>query len=208
MEVLRMFYMFQSFSMNLLSVYQITQKGKKVEFTSDSVSVIGMNDNSIIAIGEVDHKSRLYKFTKFSDDDSSILLTHKESTLHAPPVQHAYTLVLPSVSDIKDDSIHSDFVHGNKKVVHPDKKLVSKLQQMPKKAHTTLQAIGNLSGNPLDSRRTRSQHEEPSHVFSASEPAMAMYCYMVQSIDPHNYNRVVGNPLWKVAMQKEYDSLL
>jgi hypothetical protein len=27
-------------SMNLLSVYQITQKGKKVEFTSDSVSVI------------------------------------------------------------------------------------------------------------------------------------------------------------------------
>jgi hypothetical protein len=39
------------FSMNLLSVYQITQKGKKVEFTSDSVSVIDMHDNSIIAIG-------------------------------------------------------------------------------------------------------------------------------------------------------------
>jgi hypothetical protein len=72
-------------SMNLLSVYQITQKGKNVEFTSDSVSVIDMHDNSIIIIGEVDHKSRLYKFTKFSDDDSSILLTHKESNLHAPP---------------------------------------------------------------------------------------------------------------------------
>jgi len=28
-------------------------------------------------------------------------------------VQHADTLMLPSVSDIKDDSIHSDFVHGN-----------------------------------------------------------------------------------------------
>jgi hypothetical protein len=41
-------------SMNLLSVYQITQKDKKVEFTSDSVSVIEMHDNSIIAIGEVD----------------------------------------------------------------------------------------------------------------------------------------------------------
>ena len=38
-------------SVNLLSVYQITQKGKKVEFTSDSVSVIDMHDNSIIAIG-------------------------------------------------------------------------------------------------------------------------------------------------------------
>jgi hypothetical protein len=75
-----------------------------------------------------------------------------------------------------------------------------KLQQMPKKAHTTLQAADNLAGNPLDSRRTRSQHEEPSHVFSASEPAMPMHCYMVQSTDPRNYNRVVGNPLWQAAM--------
>jgi hypothetical protein len=97
-----------------------------------------MHDNSIIAIGEVDHKSRLYKFTKFSDDDSSILHTHKESTLHAPPVQHAYTLVLPSVSNIKDDSIHSGSVHGNKQVVQPYKKPTLKLQQMPKKAQSTL----------------------------------------------------------------------
>jgi hypothetical protein len=127
-------------SMNLLPVYQITQKGKKVEFTSDSVSVINMHDNSIIAIGEVDHKSRLYKFTKFSNDDS-ILLTHKTSTLHAPLVQHAYTLVLPSVSDIRDDFIHTDSVHGNKQVVQPYKKPAPKLQQMPKKAQTTLQAV-------------------------------------------------------------------
>jgi hypothetical protein len=134
-------------SMNLLLVYQITQKGKKVEFTSDSVSVIDMHDNSIIAISEVDHNSRLYKFTKFSDDESFILLTHKESTLHAPLVQHAYTLMLPPVSDMGDDSIHSDFVHRNKKVVHLDKNPMLKLHQMPKKAHTTLQETGNLAGN-------------------------------------------------------------
>jgi hypothetical protein len=125
-------------SMNMLLVYQITRKGKRVEFTSDLVLVIDAHDNSIIPIGEVDHKSRLYKFTKFSDDDSSFLITHKESTLHAPPVQDAYTLVLPSVLDIRDDCIHSDFVHGNKKVVHPDKNPSSKLQQIPKKAQTTL----------------------------------------------------------------------
>jgi hypothetical protein len=75
----------------------------------------------------VDHKSRLYKFTKFSDDDSSFLLTHKDITLHVPPVQHAYTLVLPSISDIRDDSIHSYYVHINKKVVQPDKKPMLKL---------------------------------------------------------------------------------
>ena len=113
-----------------------------------------MHENSIIAFGEVDHKSRLYKFTKFYDDDYSILLTCKESTLHAPPLKHAYTLVLPSVSDIRDDSKHSDSIHGNKHVVHPYKKSVSKLQQIPKKAHTTLQATVNLAGNPLDLRMT------------------------------------------------------
>jgi hypothetical protein len=86
-----------------------------------------MHDNSIIAIGEVNHKSRLYKFTKFADYDSSLLLTH-ESILHVPLVQHAETLMLPSVPDIRDDSIHSDSVHGNEQVVQPDKEPTSKLQ--------------------------------------------------------------------------------
>jgi hypothetical protein len=63
-------------SINLLSVYQISQIGKKVEFTLDSAYLLDMHDNSIIAIGEVDHKSRLYKFTKFVDYESSLLLTH------------------------------------------------------------------------------------------------------------------------------------
>jgi hypothetical protein len=74
------------------------------------------------------------------------------------------------------------------------------LHQMPNKAHTTLQEEGNLKGNPLDSRRTRSQHEESSHVFLASEPTMPMHCYMVQPIDLNNYDKVVGNTLWKEAM--------
>jgi hypothetical protein len=79
---------------------------------------------------------------------------------------------------------------------------------MPKKAQFTLQEVGILAGNPLDSRRTRSQHEEPSHVLLSSEPVMPMHCYMVQSSDLQLYNEAVGNPLWKEAMKKEYDSLL
>jgi hypothetical protein len=79
---------------------------------------------------------------------------------------------------------------------------------MPKKEQTTLQAVGSLAGNPLDSRMTRSQHEDHSHVLSASKPAIPMHCYMVQSTNPQNYNRVVGNPLWQEAMQNDYDSLL
>jgi hypothetical protein len=49
---------------------------------------------------------------------------------------------------------------------------------------------------------------DPSHVFSASESVMPMHCYMVQSSDPHTYSEVVGNPLWKEAMQEEHESLL
>jgi hypothetical protein len=195
-------------SMNLLLVYQITQKGKKVEFALDSFSIIGMHENSIIAIGEVDHKSRFYKFTKFSDDGSSFLLTHKESTLTTPLVQHAHTLVLPSISDIKYDSIHSDYVHGNKKVVQPDKKTTLKLHQMPNKSQSTLHEVGILVGNPLDSRRTRSHHDEPSHVLSYFEKVMPMHCYMVQYSDPHTYSEVFRNPLWEEGMKNEYDSLL
>jgi hypothetical protein len=44
-------------SMNLLSIYQITQSGtrKRVEFTPDSVTIYDMHDNSKIVVGEVNH---------------------------------------------------------------------------------------------------------------------------------------------------------
>jgi hypothetical protein len=63
-------------SINLLSVYQITKISKRVEFTSDSVTLLDMHDSSIIAVGEVDQESWFYKFTKFTDYDSYLLLTH------------------------------------------------------------------------------------------------------------------------------------
>jgi hypothetical protein len=63
-------------SIILLSVDQITQTGKSIEFTSDLVIVLDMHVSSIIVVGEVDNKSWLYTFTKFIDYDSSLLLTH------------------------------------------------------------------------------------------------------------------------------------
>jgi hypothetical protein len=166
-------------SINLLSIYQITQKDKKVEFILDSVYVLGMHDNSIIAIFEVDHKSRLYKFTKFVDHESSLLLTHEDITLHVPPVHHSYTFMLQSVPYIRDDSIHLDYVHGNEQVVQPENEQMPKLKHIPKRELSVPHATDVLAGDPLDLSRTRSQHEEPSHVLSASELAMSMHCYMV-----------------------------
>jgi hypothetical protein len=42
---------------------------------------------------------------------------------------------------------------------------------MPKWAQSTLQETSDLVGDPLDSR-TRSQHDEPSHVLSSFEQVM------------------------------------
>jgi hypothetical protein len=39
-----------------------------------------MHDNSIISTSEVVHKSRLYKFTKFDDHNSFLLLTHVDDS--------------------------------------------------------------------------------------------------------------------------------
>jgi hypothetical protein len=71
-----------------------------------------------------------------------------------------------------------------------------------------LQEVGFLAGDPLDSRTTRSHHEEPSHVLLAYEPTITVHYYMVQYYDPQTYSKVVGNPLWKESMQEKYESLL
>jgi hypothetical protein len=69
-------------SENLLSVYQITHSSscKKVEFTPDFVSIFNKQNNSKVVVGEVNHKSRLYTFTKFIELDSSVLLTNVDDS--------------------------------------------------------------------------------------------------------------------------------
>ena len=54
-----------SLSSNLLSIYQITHSGigKKIEFAQDLVHIIDSETNNIIAIGTIDHASRLYSFS-------------------------------------------------------------------------------------------------------------------------------------------------
>jgi len=55
------------FSVNLLLVYHITHSGlgNNVEFTPNSVSIFDIQDNSRIVVGEVNHQSHLYTFSKF-----------------------------------------------------------------------------------------------------------------------------------------------
>jgi hypothetical protein len=73
----------------------------------------------------------------------------EESPLHALLVQHAKTLVLPLVLDIRDDdSTHIDatyldidlvdYIHADEQVVKPNEGPTSELQKNPKWAQSTL----------------------------------------------------------------------
>jgi hypothetical protein len=69
-------------SVNLLSVYQMTNSGigNRVVFTPNVVDIYDMQTNSRVAIGEVNHPSRLYTFSEFIEPDSSLLLTHADES--------------------------------------------------------------------------------------------------------------------------------
>ena len=48
----------------------------RVEFTPDAVNIYDIQNNSKVATGEVNHRSRLYTFSEFIEPDFSLLLTH------------------------------------------------------------------------------------------------------------------------------------
>ena len=69
-------------SSNLLSIYQITDLGddNKVEFLLDLVMVHTLKDDSLVAVGKVNHDTRLYCFSHFvPKSPSHALLTHSQS---------------------------------------------------------------------------------------------------------------------------------
>jgi hypothetical protein len=69
-------------SVNLLSMYQMTNSGigKKFVFTPNVVDIYDMQTNSMVAIGGVNHQSRLYTFSEFIEPDSALLLTHADES--------------------------------------------------------------------------------------------------------------------------------
>jgi hypothetical protein len=81
-------------------------------------------------------------------------------------------------------------------------------EQRPKWAQPTLQDAGDLVGDPTDTRRTRSDFEEPPLALTATEPFPPMHLFLVQSSDPQYYGEAARNPFWESTMQEEYNFLL
>ena len=67
---------------NLLSVYQMTQYGggNKFEFLLDLVIMKSIKDDTMIAIGEANHDTRLYTFSSFvPKSNAQALLLHSNA---------------------------------------------------------------------------------------------------------------------------------
>ena len=81
-------------------------------------------------------------------------------------------------SDIDDDYYDINFYHE------------SPIQT--KQAEKTIQAIGDLDGDPLDSRKTRSQFHND---FSTCEFNIPDRCYMIVVSDPQTYYKASLEPI-------------
>jgi hypothetical protein len=86
-------------------------------------------------------------------------------------------------SDSKDsDDSYSESVQSDVESEHPD--TVAEPEKRPKWAQTTLQDVGDLVGDPADTRRTRSDFKEPPVALTATEPFPSRHLFLVQSSDP------------------------
>ena len=68
----------------------------------------------------------------------------------------------------------------------------------------SIHVAGELAGNPIDTRRTRSQFES---ALCVKDPIFVEKCYMMVKLDPQTYENVAHNPIWKTTMKKAFSSL-
>ena len=128
--------------------------------------------------------------------------------MHAPQQLHADTFTLPPVRDDEhahansssdesfdsedSDDLDSKSVQSNVELEHLD--AIVELEQRPKWAQTTLQDAGDLVGDPNDTRRTRSDFEEPPIALTSTEPFQCKHLFLVQSLDTQSYGEAARNP--------------
>ena len=68
----------------------------------------------------------------------------------------------------------------------------------------TIQAVGDLDGDPLDSRKARSQFH---NTFFTCELNISEILFMMVGYDPHTYQEASLDLIWKISMQEEFKSL-
>ena len=65
-------------------------------------------------------------------------------------------------------------------------------------AAKTIHAVGELDGNPSDTRRTRSQFQS---ALCVKDPLFDEKCYLMVEFDPQTYEYASHDPIWKSTMK-------
>jgi hypothetical protein len=116
----------------------------------------------------------------------------EESLSHVPQQLHADTFILPLVRD--DEHAHADSSNDifdsedsydsesesaqlDAESEHPY--VVVELEQRPKWEQTTLQDAGDLIGDPVDTRRSRSDFEDPPIALTSTEPFPSRHLFFL-----------------------------
>ena len=68
----------------------------------------------------------------------------------------------------------------------------------------TIHAVGELAGNPNDTRRTTSQFES---ALCVKDPLFDEKCYLMVESDPQTSEDAGHDSRWKKAMKEEFSSL-
>ena len=109
----------------------------------------------------------------------------------------------PLHDDVSDESF-SDFSNSNISDYIDDMHSYHDSPIQPKWAEKTIEAVGDLLGDPLDSRKTRSQFH---NAYSTCELNLADTCFMMFGYYPKTYQEASLDPIWKISMQEEFKSL-
>jgi hypothetical protein len=80
--------------------------------------------------------------------------------------------------------------------------------QLPTWAEKTLQDVGELVGDPADTRRTRSHFLGAPQALDAIGPLFPIRFYMSPGSDPKSHSEAAGNPLLEASMDEEYSALM
>ena len=75
---------------------------------------------------------------------------------------------------------------------------------IPKWVAKIIHAVGELAGNPSDTRRTRSQFES---ALCVKDPLFDEKCYLMVESNPQTYEDASHDPLWKTSIKEEFSSL-
>ena len=102
------------------------------------------------------------------------------------------------VSEETNEFVDYDMSDNDELIAYPNR------PTRPKWASRTIHADGELTGNPSDTRRTRSQFES---ALCMKDPLFVEKCYLMVESYPQTYEYAAHDPIWKTSMKEEFSSL-